>query len=177
MLQFQMTHVALVGARMDAFQALGYRHRSELAMRRVVPAGFRAVLDTDDRPSLHVAVAQTLPFWVHNAISDSAFPAQERLAMGLRRFEGELRDNRDNEVVAAVLSAGFRNRTLDPLHPPDSMPMRQRCSLLMNIGPWKDAYQRLQGEFCAALCEDAGALTEWLATAADNAELSPSDAA
>ncbi len=177
MLQFQMTHVALVGARMDTFQPLGYRHRSELAMRRVVPAGFGDVLAGPDRQSLPGLVAQTLPFWVHNAISDSAFPSRERLLMALRRFEGELRDNRENDAIAAVLSAGFRNRTLDPLHPPDSMPMRQRCSLLMHIGPWKDAYQRLEGEFCDALCEDADALTAWLATAAANAELSPSDAA
>lgn len=177
MSEFQLTHVALVGARMDAFHGSGYRLRSELALRRVVPPAVRDTLHSPGRASLRDSLKATLPVWVHNAITDPAFPARNQLLMCLRRFEGELRDNRHNEVVAAVLSAGFRNRLLDPLHLPDSMPMRQRCALLMQIGPWKDAYLRLEKEFCETLCERDEALSHWMATAQATAELSPSDAA
>ena len=177
MSQFQMTHVALVGARMDAFMAHGYRLRSELAMRRIVPEAVVEALQEPAQPSLRDALARTLPFWIHNAITDPGIPARKQLLMSLRRFEGELLDNRNNEVVAAVLSAGFRNRSLDPLHLPDSMPLRQRCALLMQIEAWKDAYQRLETEFSRALCEDMKALENWVATARAEPELSPSDAA
>ena len=73
------------------------------------------------------------PVIAADAISAPGFPLRARLAMALRRFEGELRDSRDNEVVAAVLNAGFSDRQLDPLNLPDSLPMRQRCSMLMPI--------------------------------------------
>jgi hypothetical protein len=177
MSQLQMSHVALVGARMDAFREHGFRLRSELAMRRIVPDAVRNALQEPAQLSLPGALTQTLPCWVHNAITDPGIPEREQLLMSLRRFEGELHDNRNNEVVAAVLSAGFRNRNLDPLHPPASMPLRQRCALLMYIGPWKDAYERLEREFCEALCEDVEALESWVATAQAEPELSPSDAA
>jgi hypothetical protein len=162
---------------MDAFKVHGYRLRSELAMRRLVPDAVKDALEEPAQLSLCHALAQTLPFWVHNAITDPGIPEREPLLMSLRRFEGELRDNRDNEVVAAVLSAGFRNRNLDPFHLPDNMPLRQRCALLMHINPWKEAYQRVESEFCKALCEDVEALESWVATARAQPELSPSDAA
>jgi hypothetical protein len=177
MSQFQMTHVALVGARMDAFRAYGYRQRSEMAMRRIVPDAVRDALEEPAQLSLLDALAKTLPFWVHNAITDHGIPERKQLLMSLRRFEGELLDNRNNEVVAAVLSAGFRNRPLDPLHLPDSMPLRQRCALLLHIDPWKDAYRRLEREFSETLWENEEALENWVATARAEPELSPSDAA
>ena len=79
MSEFQLTHIALVGARMTAFHAYGFYTRNELS---------------------------------------------------LRRFEGELRDSRDDEVISAVLSNGFRNQTFDPLNLPNNMPMRQRCAVV-----------------------------------------------
>ncbi len=177
MSQLQMSHVALVGARMDAFREQGFTLRSELAMRRIVPDAVKDALVEPGQLSLLDALARTLPFWVHNAITDPALTQRAQLLMSLRRFEGELHDNRNNEVVAAVLSAGFRNRSLDPLHLPNSMPLRQRCALLMHIDPWKDAYLRLETEFVEALCEDVEALEDWVATARAQPELSPPDAA
>lgn len=176
MSEFQMTHVALVGARMDAFYSRGFRARNELAMRRVVPVASAQPLGEMAPGELRAQLAAELPLWVHNIVSDRRFPARDRLTMSLRRFEGELRDNRDNEVVASVLSAGFRNRPLDPLNPPGSMPMRQRCALLMQIGPWRDAFQSLEKVVLDILCENSAALDAWVAMATDNPELEPEQA-
>lgn len=173
MTQFQMTHVALVGARMDAFRSQGYRVRSELALCRVAPATGGRLLASLARDQLQQLLAEQLPLWVHNVIVDASFPERDRLSMSLRRFEGELRDNRDNEVVASVLSAGFRNRSLDPLNPPESMPMRQRCGLLMHVGPWRDAFQALQSEWICVLSDSAQALDTWIAAAKACPELQP----
>ena len=116
-------------------------------------------------------LAKQLPLWVHNIIRDASFPERDRLMMSLRRFEGELRDNRDNEVVASVLSAGFRNRPLDPLDPPATMPMRQRCALLLQIAPWQGAYQALEQEVVDILLANTLALHAWIVMATDNPEL------
>lgn len=164
MTEFQMTHVALVGARMDAFRPLGYSCRSELAMRRVFPAtGVTALGDLAPGELLSLFAAQ-LPLWVHNIITDPGFPGRRGMLMALRRFEGEMRDNREDEVVAAVLSAGFRNRQLDPMKLPGNMPMRQRCSMVMQSGVWQEAYRQLERELCSRLSQCAGDVEHWLAT-------------
>ena len=173
MTQFQMTHVALVGARMDAFRSQGYRVRSELALCRITPETGGRPLASLSREQWHQLILEQLPVWVHNVIVDASFPGRDRLSMSLRRFEGELRDNRDNEVVASVLSAGFRNRNLDPLNPPEDMPMRQRCALLMHMGPWRDAYQALESEWVRLLSGSAQALDAWIAAAKACPELQP----
>lgn len=161
---FQMTHVALVGARFDAFRPLGYNSRSELAMRRVIPEMGQVPLRDVPPARLRSMFAEQLPYWVHNIIVDPEFPGRGKMQMALRRFEGEMRDNREDEVVAAVLSAGFRNRQLDPLNLPETMPMRQRCSLVMQSTVWQEAYRRLESELCASLLAYAGELEDWLAT-------------
>lgn len=164
MAEFQLTHVALVGARMEMFQPLGFRARSEMALRRVMP-NFSQPYATQSRQALSRIFGQQLPIWVHNIIFDDGFPARDTLLMSLRRFEGELRDNRNNEVIAAVLSAGFGNRQLDPLDLPGTMPMRQRCAMLMQIGPWQEAYEELEENLTQTLCDNADALDSWVARA------------
>ena len=167
---FQLTHVALVGARPESFASLGYRTRSEMAMQRVVPdLGGRSLHSmpvTEARPLLR----KQLPVWVHNAIAAPGFPLRERLQMALRRFEGEMHDCRDNEVIAAVLSAGFRDQQLDPLNLPESMPMRQRCSLVMQLAIWQEAYKLLEEEFVEALLDGAPLIDQWLAIPHDDQE-------
>ena len=165
MSEFQMTHVALVGARIDSFAMLGFRSRSELTMRRALPARGPVEFQHMDQRQLKALLASQLPIWVHNCISDPAFPARNELLMHLRRFEGELRDNRDNEVIATVLNAGFRNRQLDPLSLPESMPLRQRCSMLMHVEPWQQAYRELETAVVNILASEAEQLDAWLATA------------
>lgn len=159
-----MTHVALVGARMDAFKCFGYSTRSELAMRRVFPDMGAVSLPDMPGPLLESLFAEQLPLWVHNIITDAGFPARSTMLMALRRFEGEMRDNRDDEVVAAVLSSGFRDRQLDPLQLPDTMPMRQRCSLVMQSAIWQEAYRCIEGTLCSRLAASAAEVQHWLAT-------------
>ena len=164
MSEFQMTHVSLVGARINTFTPLGFRSRSDLTMRRAVPAvesvPYRRLATRSRKPAL----AAGLPLWVHNCITDKAFPARIHLLMHLRRFEGELRDNRDNEVIATVISAGFRDQQLDPLALPESMPLRQRCTMLMHVEPWKEAYRDLEQAMVNILASEAEQLDAWLAT-------------
>jgi hypothetical protein len=164
MTEFQMTHVALVGARMDAFKHLGYNSRSELAMRRVFPSTGDTALGDLPQAQLESLFATQLPLWVHNIITDPGFPGRSRMLMALRRFEGEMRDNREDEVVAAVLSAGFRSRQLDPMKLPGNMPMRQRCSMVMQSAVWQEAYRQLESELCLRLSECAPDVERWLAT-------------
>lgn len=163
MSEFQMTHVALVGARMNTFKPFGYNTRSELAMCRVLPDMGTTSLGDMPRPLLESLFAEQLPCWVHNIITDKGFPMREGMLMALRRFEGEMRDNSKDEVVAAVLSAGFRNRYLDPLNLPDSMPLRQRCGLVMQSSVWHEAYQHLESELSSRLATCAGEVEDWLA--------------
>jgi hypothetical protein len=164
MSEFQMTHVALVGARIGVFASMGFRCRSEMTMRRALPTGNNSYYAMMDMQQRRTRLQDELPIWVHNCITDPAFPVRHQLLMHLRRFEGELRDNRDNAVIAAVLSAGFRNRELNPLELPDSMPMRQRCSLLMNLEPWQEAYRDLETAMVKILASEAKTLDTWLAT-------------
>ena len=164
MSEFQMTHVALVGARIDSFAALGFRSRSDLTMCRALPAAGPTAFQHMDQRELKALLASQLPIWVHNCITDIGFPARNSMLMHLRRFEGELRDNRENEVIATVLNAGFRNRQLDPLSLPDSMPLRQRCSMLMHVEPWQEAYRELETALVTILASEAEQLDTWLAT-------------
>lgn len=165
MSQFQMTHVALVGARMNTFRPLGYHTRCELAMRRVFPdTRGRRLAELDERQLASVLSGQNLPLWVHNAICDPHFPRKSSLQMAMRRFEGELRDNRKNEVIAAVLTAGFRDREFDPLNLPKTMPLRQRCSLLMHIDTWREAYTMMERAFGSVLSGHVDEIDTWMAT-------------
>lgn len=164
MSEFQMTHVCLVGARINTFAPLGFRSRSDLTMARAMPAAGPVAYKQMDIRSRKLALAADLPLWVHNCIIDEDFPARTHLLMHMRRFEGELRDNRDNEVIATVLSSGFRNQQLDPLNLPESMPLRQRCSMLMHAEPWKQAYRVLEQAMVNILASEADRLDAWLAT-------------
>ena len=144
----------------------------------MVRLGEKGVLTRDDLADmtgdeLAQFIRAEMPVWVHNVITDPGFPERDRLSMSLRRFEGELRDNRDNEVVASVLSAGFRNRDLDPLNPPATMPMRQRCALLMHMGPWREAYEALERDWVSILSGDTETLDAWMAAALADPELQP----
>lgn len=158
MSEFQLTHVALVGARMTVFQPYGFNARSELSQRRVVPT---QVPEAGDVGTVREQYRAELPVWVHNIIADPDFPARHKYLMSLRRFEGELRDSKTDDVVSAVLSAGFRNQTLDPLNLPAAMPLRQRCALVMHIGVWQDAYRELEESLLTLLCEHREDVERW----------------
>ena len=170
MSEFQLTHVALVGARMDAFSAMGFQSRSELTLHRALPDYPQKLSELGSTAQFEV-LRRDLPLWINNAITAPDFPGRDQMIMPLRRFEGELRDSRENEVVAAVLNAGFRNRVLDPLNLPEGMPMRQRCSLLMHIAPWQDAYRQLESRLLEILQQRIVELEQWLQTA--EAEIDP----
>jgi hypothetical protein len=158
--EFQLTHIALVGARMDAFRPHGFQDRNQLAMRVVIPEDGPALTDLPEE-ELPIVFRAQLPLWVHNIISDPDFPQREKLMMPLRRFEGELLDSKHDEVVASVLSAGFKNQTLDPLNLPSVMPMRQRCSIVMQIGVWQEAYRSLEQDLVEILSRYAGEIIRW----------------
>ena len=83
------------------------------------------------------------------------------MLMPLRRFEGELSDSKSDEVVASVLSAGFRNENLDPLNLPESMPLRDRCAILMHVSVWQNAYQRLEHDLVTILSDYADDISRW----------------
>jgi hypothetical protein len=106
-------------------------------------------------------LAAQLPIWIHNIITDPEFPKRRKLLMPLRRFEGELKDKKDDEVVSAVMSAGFRSQTFNPLDLPKTMPMRRRCSMLAHIGVWQEAYQKLENDILDIMSDEASAVTQW----------------
>ena len=76
-----------------------------------------------------------------------------------------MQDDRDNEVVSAVLSAGFRDQTLDPLDLPESMPMRQRCTMVMQVSTWQEAYRQLEHNVIGILITCPADIDSWLASA------------
>lgn len=176
MSELQLSHIALVGARINTFQLYGITNRSELNMLRVVPPGYESIMECADQEENRAKLAAQLPIWVHNIITDAAFPKRNALIMSLRRFEGELRDKKDNEVVSAVMSAGFKSQNFNPLDLPKTMPMRRRCSIVAHIGAWQDAYQRLEDEIVTTLSAEATAVTLWceLANEPGNATIEPS---
>ncbi len=161
MTEFQLSHVALVAARISAFEPLGFNNRSELAMRRVVPLPTGTTLAAMDDETRHKALSEQLPIWVHNILVDPEFPRRDRLLLPLRRFEGELRDNKDDEVISSVLSHGFRNQTFDPLDLPGTLSMRERCAILAHVKTWEEAFLPLRQALVDDLSANAGALDRW----------------
>lgn len=161
MSEFQLTHVTLVGARMSAFRSYGFQSRNELSLRCVVPELTDSQVDLLGRRELISRLKSQFPIWIHNIVTDPEFPLRDKLLMPLRRFEGELRDNRDDEVVSAVLNQGFRNRDFDPLNLPDTMPLRQRCAMVVHIAVWQEAYKRLENDVVAILADHADLIARW----------------
>jgi hypothetical protein len=158
--EFQLTHVALVGARMSAFEKYGFSTRNELSMCRVPPDSGSSLAAMPEQ-ELRLSLGAELPVWVHNIIADPGFPGRDSFLMPLRRFEGELFDSRSDDVVSAVLSAGFKDQTLDPLDLPVNMPMRQRCALVMQVTVWQEAYRALEQDLVDILVGRAAQLDEW----------------
>jgi hypothetical protein len=161
MSEFYLCQIALVGARMAAFHPYGFRTRNDLAMRRIVPRLDGALEKLDDK-ALQEQFSREFPIWIHNIVTDPMFPMKQQLAMPLRRFEGELSDSKANDVVAAVLSAGFRNETLNPLALPDSMPLRQRCAMVAHIEQWQSAYLALERDVIDVFITDLSAIVHWI---------------
>ncbi len=161
MSEFQLTHVALVGARISAFHPYGFQARTDLAMRRVAPETAGIALEKLPPDKLRGRLREQLPLWIHNIITDPEFPNRERLLMPIRRFEGELHDSKHDEVVSAVLSKGFRNQTFDPFDLPPSMPVRQRCAILAHIRVWQEAYRRLEQDLLELMVAQVGDITNW----------------
>jgi hypothetical protein len=166
MSEFQLSHVALVGARMDSFNQYGFTSRNQLKAQRITPLPSESALEKLDRNERLAMLAAQLPVWVHNIITDPDFPERSRLLMALRRFEGELKDKRDNEVISAVMSAGFKSQTFNPLDLPKTMPLRRRCSVVAHIGVWQEAYQKLEQEIVSIMSEKAPAVARWCDQAA-----------
>ena len=165
MSEFQLTHIALVGARMTAFHDHGFHTRNELSLRRVAPELTATQVELLGRRELVARLRSQFPLWIHNIIVDPEFPRRGSLMMPLRRFEGELRDSRDDEVISAVLSNGFRNQTFDPMTLPGNMPMRERCAVVVHIRTWQEAYQQLEKDVLIILADEANALAEWCSQA------------
>lgn len=165
MTSLQLTHVALVGARIPAFHGHGIHSREELALRRIAPDLDGERLQDREPDQRRALLKRQLPIWVHNILSDLDFPARAQMLMPLRRFEGELHDNRENAVVSAVLSAGFRGEPLDPLDLPASMPIRQRSGLSVHIGAWQEAWGRLEYDLVELLTGHAVEIDRWLDSA------------
>lgn len=124
-------------------------------MCRVVPE-----LPTDNT-NLYTILSGQLPIWIHNIITDPEFPARARLSMSLRRFEGELNDNRNDEVISTVLRHGFKGLSFDPLNLPGTMPMRQRCAMVVHQDTWREAFNRLNTEVVDILEQNINELKQW----------------
>ncbi len=161
MSEFYLCHIALVGARMSAFQEYGFTTRNELSLCRVAPNTGSALLDDLPRQQARRLLVEQFPIWVHNIISDPDFPLRNKLAMPLRRFEGELKDSKDNEVISAVLSAGFKNHTLNPADLPEFMPLRQRCAMLVHIDAWQEAYLCLENDVVDIMMTRLSEIDNW----------------
>lgn len=161
MSEFHLTHIALVGARMPCFQSHGFHTRNELSFKRVAPSVTSQQVAMLSRQELMSRLRKQLPIWVHNIIVDPDFPERSKLTMPIRRFEGELNDSKQDEVVSAVLSHGFKNQAFDPLNLPNSMPMRQRCAMVVHIKVWQDAYKRLENDLVSILTDNVEAVATW----------------
>jgi hypothetical protein len=161
MSDFQLSQIALVAARMSAFESLGYQTRQELAMRRVTPADTGKGLGQLEELDRREVLREQLPIWVHNVLTDPEFPQRDKLLLPLRRFEGELRDNKNDEVVSAVLSHGFRNQNFNPLALPKDLPMRERCAILAHLQVWEDAFHSLEEELVGLLSKNATSIDRW----------------
>ena len=155
-----LAQVALLGARIDSFHEFGVTERGELCDRRLVPALMDSV-DFADPDDLSSAVRQTLPLWVHNAITDPTFPRRSLLLGALMKFSGEISDNRDDGTISLVLMNGFGNKQFDPLNLPDSTPMRQRCAIVAQLDTWRAAYRTVEAEFSDYLGSAGSELMAW----------------
>jgi len=162
MSEFYLCHVALVGARISAFQEYGFTTRNDLSLCRVAPNTGSVPLEQLPRHEARKMLVQQFPIWIHNIITDPDFPLRNKLEMPLRRFEGELKDSKDNDVVSAVLSAGFKNRTLNPAELPDSMPLRQRCAMLVHIDAWQEAYLCLENDVVEIMMTGLAEIDNWI---------------
>jgi len=162
MSEFYLCHVALVGARMSVFKEYGYTTRNELSLCRVIPKVGATALDELPHDEARELLVKQFPIWIHNIITDPDFPVKNTLEMPLRRFEGELKDSKNNEVISAVLSAGFKNHTLDPIDLPDSMPLRQRCAMVVHIDAWKEAYFCLENDIVDIMMSRLSDIDNWI---------------
>jgi hypothetical protein len=161
MTDLQLTQVALVGARIELFRVFGFASRSAIALRRVAPILVPRTIDSNGDAGLRRCFKDNLPVWVHNIINDPLFPSREQLLMPLRRFEGELHDGRDNEVVSTVLSHGFRNENFDPLNLPEGMCLSERCAMVAHLSIWKAAYRRLEQDLSDILTDNYDCIASW----------------
>jgi hypothetical protein len=162
MSEFYLCHIALVGARISTFQEYGYNTRNDLSLCRVVPDTGNEPLSELPAGEVREMFARLFPVWVHNIISDPDFPLRHKLEMPLRRFEGELKDSKENETISAVLSAGFKSQTLDPSNLPSSMPLRQRCAMVAHIDAWQDAYSCLEQDIIAIMMTQLEQIDKWM---------------
>ncbi|MFT4826462.1 MAG: hypothetical protein ACJAUG_001818 [Halioglobus sp.] len=165
MSEFHLSHIALVGARMETFSELGINNRNELKMRRICPAVFEDAVQTLSSPELKALLIRQFPLWIHNIIADPDFPKREQLLMPLRRFEGELKDKKADDVVSAVMTAGFKSESLNPLDLPKEMSMQQRCAMVAQITVWQEAYQSLENDILEIMSNQVTALATWCAAA------------
>ena len=60
MSELQLSHIALVGARINAFQLYGITNRSELNMLRVVPPGYESIMECADQEENRAKLAAQL---------------------------------------------------------------------------------------------------------------------
>lgn len=161
MSDFQLSQIALIAARISSFKPMGVTSRGELTMRRIAPLADGVSLKSMDVSSRRRIIKAQLPIWVHNLLVDPAFPYRDKLLPALRRFEGELRDNKNDEVVSAVLSHGFRNQDFNPLDLPKGMSTRDRCAILAHIQVWEEAFLPLEESLVSLLSEQAESLDRW----------------
>ena len=162
MSEFHLCHIALVGARMAEFEKYGFTTRNDLSLCKVVPSMNCSSLEELPPEESRDILVKQLPVCIHNIISDPDFPQRDRLEMPLRRFEGELKDSKDNQVISAVLSAGFKNQTLDPANLPDAMPLRQRCAMVAHMDVWKETYKALENDVVEIMMEQLLELDSWI---------------
>lgn len=161
MTDLQLTQIALVGARITDFSNFGYTNRNAMTMRRVAPELEPADAGVSDASDSASCFKNRLPVWVHNIINDPEFPSREELMMPLRRFEGELIDSRDNEVVSTVLAHGFRNQSFDPLNLPVTMPLSQRCAMVAHIDVWESAFRQLERDLSEIMTKHYDQISNW----------------
>ena len=63
MSEFYLCHIALVGARMSAFQDYGFTTRNDLSLRRVAPNTGSTTLNEMPHHKARSLLIQQLPIW------------------------------------------------------------------------------------------------------------------
>ena len=81
--------------------------------------------------------------------------------MPIRRFEGELKDQKSDEVVSAVMTAGFKSETLNPLDLPKEMSMQDRCAMVAQINVWQESYLQLEKDIVQVMYDQLPAISQW----------------